>query len=367
MAADKSHVEPLVESLLTARPEYFGVIRDTLESHRGEITNTLWNEFHRAEETDARRFRAGVALARYAVGSEKWCDDDYRFLAVRLVSSNPEQQPVWRSHLGQPVGDACLSALEQLFERAESAEMQLGAANAIAQFAADDHQRLARLLTFATPKQYEILFPLVAAHPDKAATNILATIASDLPADDLSTVERIAHGRRRAGAGITLLRLGERESVLPTFDLRDDPEAITQFIHRCRDRSVLAEELVECLRAANSSTTRYGLLLALAEYPPDEIPAGERESLIDEVADWYANDPSSAVHAAAGWLLRAWGEDETVKCVDQTPVPYAPDREWFTMAITVQPPARPDADDAAAAAPRVAADVLLHVRRIPGG
>ena len=60
VAADKSHVEPLVESLLTARPEYFGVIRDALESHRGEITNTLWNEFHRRKKQTREDFGPGL-------------------------------------------------------------------------------------------------------------------------------------------------------------------------------------------------------------------------------------------------------------------------------------------------------------------
>ena len=37
-----------------------------------------------------------------------------------------------------------------------------------------------------------------------------------------------------ANAAVTLLRLGEREKVLPVFDMTDAPEALTQFIFRCR-------------------------------------------------------------------------------------------------------------------------------------
>ena len=110
-----------------------------------------------------------------------------------------------------------------------------------------------------------------------------------------------------------------------------------------------AEELLELLRLVSSlkpsqpqavSLIRYALLLALGEYSLDEIPASDRDQLLSDLADWYANDPSSGVHGAAGWLLRQWGQDDVVQKVDQTPVPYSPDREWFTLAITVTSPRR---------------------------
>ncbi len=86
-----------------------------------------------------------------------------------------------------------------------------------------------------------------------------------------------------------------------------------------------------------NARARFALLLALGEYSLDEIPTSQREQLLADVADWYAHDPSSAVHGATRWLLRQWGQDEVIRTVDQTPVPYSPDREWFTLAITVTP------------------------------
>ncbi|MBM4089813.1 MAG: formylglycine-generating enzyme family protein, partial [Planctomycetes bacterium] len=83
--------------------------------------------------------------------------------------------------------------------------------------------------------------------------------------------------------------------------------------------------------------TRYALLLALGEFSLEEIPASRREAILKQLADWYRNDPSSGVHGATGWLLRQWGQAEVVREVDRTPVPYASDREWFTLAITVTP------------------------------
>ena len=155
-------------------------------------------------------------------------------------------------------------------------------------------------------------------------------------------------GQRRANAAVTLLRLGEREKVLPVLETSDDPEALTQFIFRCRPRGVGVGPLLDCLRIVSDGpveryprNARYALLLALGEFRLEEIPSSRREPLLKQLADLYRNDLSSGVHGAAGWLLRQWGQAEVVRRVDQTALPYSPDREWFTLAISVTPTAPP--------------------------
>jgi len=81
--------------------------------------------------------------------------------------------------------------------------------------------------------------------------------------------------------------------------------------------------------------------LALGEFALHEIPESRREPLLKQLSDSYRNDPSSGVHGAAGWLLRNWGQTEVVREVDQTPVPYSPEREWFKFAIAVSPKSSP--------------------------
>ena len=117
---------------------------------------------------------------------------------------------------------------------------------------------------------------------------------------------------------------------------------------RCRPRGVAADALLDCLQRVSAApkdrypnNTRYALLLALGEFSIEEIPESRRVALLEQLADWYRHDPSSGVHGAAGWLLRQWGQAEVVRQVDHTAVPYAPDREWFTLAITVTPTAPP--------------------------
>jgi formylglycine-generating enzyme required for sulfatase activity len=78
------------------------------------------------------------------------------------------------------------------------------------------------------------------------------------------------------------------------------------------------------------------LLVALGEYPVEEVAAEERERRIEQVAGWYLNDPSSTVHGACGWLLRQWGATKRAEEVEKTEVKYDPGREWYTEVVEVQ-------------------------------
>ena len=159
----------------------------------------------------------------------------------------------------------------------------MSAANAFADYAAGDIPKLSRLLSVATPEQFEVLYPIVAASPVPGTIEDLGAIAATPPSSELGSVQRVPYGQRRANAAVTLLRLGEREKVLPVFDVSDDPEALTQFIFRCRPRGVVADALLDCLQQVRVApkdrypkNTRYALLLALGEFSIDEIPESRR-------------------------------------------------------------------------------------------
>ena len=312
-----------------------------------------------------------MALADYVPQSEKawWTEQDLKFVAEQLVAANAEFQPLLREYL-RPMRGQLLVDLEKIFADPKGTDGQrLSAANAFADYAASDIAKLSQLLTVATPEQYSVLYPLVAASPTPTTVEDLSKIVATMPEAELGSVERVSFGQRRANAAVTLLRLGEREKVLPVFEMTDDPEAMTQFIFRCRPRGVGIDALLDMLqsvahqpqgvspRFSNSDPTsvittqagqpganalrlihaRYAVLLALGEFTVPEIPESRREPLLKQLSDSYRNDPSSGVHGAAGWLLRQWGQTEVVREVDQTPVPYSLDREWFTLAITVTP------------------------------
>ena len=216
VSRDRALVEPLLEELLTNKVVYVGPIRQQLRPYAGELTEKL-RAILRDEKAEAnRRFRAAVALADYVPESEaaSWTEQDLKFVAEQLVSSNAEFQPLLRDAL-RPIRARLLGDLERIFADAKATDaQQLSAANAFADYAAGDIPKLSQLLTVATPEQYAVLYPIVAASPAPATIEDLAKIAATPPSAELGSVrartlwpapcERRSHlaaaGRAREGA-----------------------------------------------------------------------------------------------------------------------------------------------------------------------
>ena len=348
VSRDPSLVEPLLEEMLAGKATYVIPIRQQLRASSATLIGRLQTLLRNETADSKRRFHAALALADYlpASDSKAWTDSDLKFVAEQLVASNAEFQPLLREAL-RPIHAKLLPPLDRIYRDAKATTAErVGAANAFADYAAKDPARLANLLIEGTLEQYSILYPLVEAGRSPAIIADMSRIASTLPAADLGVEKRVEFGQRRANAAVTLLRWGEREKTLAVFGMTDDPEALTQFIFRCRPRGVGVEALLDCLEIVSTAPpgryakeSRYALLLALAEFRLSEVPENRRPSVLKQVRDWYANDPSSGVHGAANWLLRQWGENAYVKQIDETPMAPSADREWFTLAVKVKPEA----------------------------
>ncbi len=352
MHSEPRYGQNLIDSLAGVEPAYLQSISKTLAMAKppagSSWTAALWNRYRSAAAPIDARFNAALVLASLDDASDQWVESDYEFLVECLVKANPiHQTTLWE--LLEKLRTRLLTPLETVFldaNRPQSAHV--AAANAIALFAKDDHQRIANLLVAATPVQYEVLFPLIADAGPKIGKKFLSPWIMRQPPAALDELERVSLGRQRTAAAISLLRLDDIQATIDVMRIEDDPEALTQFIHRCRSRGVTTTQLLNCLdvidrqRPTTTANERqhlnhalYGVLLSLGEFTFAEIPDSRRKSVTDRLAEWHADDPSSAVHGATGWLLRQWGlQDEATK-VDQTPRPYSPDREWFTLAIDV--------------------------------
>ena len=180
----------------------------------------------------------------------------------------------------------------------------------------------------------------------------LLALTKEQPDENLGQLARVRLGRRRANAAITLLRQGERDAYFDALRITDDPESLSQFVHRCRSWGVTPQELLEsfdrcaALRATAAGAAKrlesrvmYGLLIALGSYPLDQLPEASREAVFTKLLALYESDPSAAVHSASGWLLRMWGREADVAKLDEVEVPYdaSRERDWFRLRVGVVP------------------------------
>lgn len=346
VASDPNLAEPLSRQMLNAKIDYLPVITHRLQPYARQFKTTLRELMQDDQADPEHRMRAGLALANYVPPSEPdfWTSQDWSMLARCLVKANPEIQPLLRRCL-KPLQTQLLNELEQIANSTEATDAQLlGVANALADYAKDDTRRLATQLAQANPAQFSILFASILDANRTEASELLAEVTSRLPPDDLGSVARQAYGKHRANAAIGLMRLGEIDRAMRVFEYTDDPEALSQWIFGLRDRRVELETVLNCLKRQNPDDQSglafhaiYAMLLALAEYSWEEVPEHERQELLSQLTEWFAEHPSAGVHAAAGWLLRHWGHTEIAASIDQTPRDYSPDCEWFTLAIDVVP------------------------------
>ncbi len=349
---DESQLPPLQEAMLTGELTYVAPIRTRLRRYAAKLRPQWFELLRNPAESAARRFRAALGL----VGLDgdqavtEWTDADIRFIATELSTSVAEYQPQLRELL-RPISGQLVPVLDELFDAETStADQQISIAMALADFAQDDTELLARLLTRATQRQTEILYPLVAETKTGPVRDGLLALTREQPDENLGQLARVRLGRRRANAAITLLRQGERDAYFDALRITDDPESLSQFVHRCRSWGVTPQELLEsfdrCAELRKTATgaakrlesrVLYGLLIALGNYPLDQLPEASREAVFAKLLALYESDPSAAVHSASGWLLRTLGREAEVARLDEVEVPYdeSGERDWFRLRVGV--------------------------------
>jgi WD40 repeat protein len=212
-----------VQRVLHADMLIFGLIRDSLRGHESQFVAEFWKSLRDAGQPAAIRFRAGLVLANYVPDSSLWTESDRRFVVEQLVKESPENQPRLRDFL-RTSKVQWLPEFERLFNSPQLTEVELLAVgSAIADYAADDGPRLARLLTVATPGQFAILFPKLARTMNTGAREDLLKLVVGCPTTELTAEQRVNWTRLSIPAIQTQWRrmrpgIGHSEWIAEAFD-----------------------------------------------------------------------------------------------------------------------------------------------------
>ena len=62
-------------------------------------------------------------------------------------------------------------------------------------------------------------------------------------------------------------------------------------------------------------TVRRALVLTLGEFSDVQLPAAERQPLVEKLLTVFEKEPDPGLHAAAEWLLRRWKQGDRVRGV----------------------------------------------------
>ncbi len=201
---DSSQVNPLSDALLNGDLTYVTPIRTRLRQYAKNLRPQWLNVFRNNQEPNTVRFRAALGLAGLdgEQSQTEWTDADLQFMARELTSSFVEYQPLLRDLL-RPIGVKLVPNLDVLFDAETASEDQrISATMALADYAGEDAELMAQLLTRATARQTEILYPKVAEYKSGSVRDGLLALIREQPDENLGQLDRVGLGRRRANAAI---------------------------------------------------------------------------------------------------------------------------------------------------------------------
>jgi hypothetical protein len=207
---DEGQIPYLMRRLLDCSLPEFAVVRKALYPHDEQLVSPLRAALRDASRPASQRLHAGMALALYAPDDGLWSDADAAFLADQVLRASRDAQDDLREHL-RPVAELLLEPLQKRFRDASARNtVRLAAADALADFAHDQPELLARLAADADAEQYEVLLPALKAAEGKAREEAVAALAAVVRSDHSGEANAVTVGRQRAGAALTLLHLGDR-------------------------------------------------------------------------------------------------------------------------------------------------------------
>jgi tRNA A-37 threonylcarbamoyl transferase component Bud32 len=307
LETDPSRARYLYERLLDATPDELSVICRALQNQNAIPVDDLWRLAQDASEKVDRRFRAACVLANCDPNNHRW-EGLSSAVAEQLVGQNVLLVNQWKSIL-RPKRGVLVAPLSVVFhDQSQDRATKRALATAILiDYAADRLDVLCELLLDADVQQFAALLPAL----ENQAGHVVARLGEELAGSLPSTANEKAQdnaARRRANAGIALLRLGATDLVWPLMKRNSDPSARNYLVHLVSPLKVAPERLIRQWRIESDSGIRAALVLSLGELSAAEIPGEQRHALIGEFLKAYRNDADSGVHAAIEWTLKRWNE-----------------------------------------------------------
>ena len=320
----------LINSIVRAAPQELALILKIIkhEQHVSAMSQQLWAVLKDEMAADDHRFRAACALANLDPEHREWTVVALK-VAELLLSQERYQADEWVELL-RPVGVHLAEPLQHRFVQmaGQDAGESYIAALALAEFCQKDLDRLIVLLKNSASEHVLYLQKLDQSHSE-AIVRLEAAFAETVSPTS-NHLERDSFTIKQARLGTALMLLGKPESVWPAFEHQPDPTLRIHLIDQLAAWHVDPVILWKQVRLTSSASAKYALILALGEYPKEELLAKLGDEFLNGLNQMYEADPDSGVHSAAAWLLRALNRSQ-MEQVRQRQVPGsdASNKEWF--------------------------------------
>jgi eukaryotic-like serine/threonine-protein kinase len=329
----------LLDRLLRSEPHELIVIVERLQTRKVAFVDRLWAAAIDPSADRNQKLRAACAVASIDPQGGRW-EQLAGDVADSLVHENASRLERWLDAL-MPVRKVLLEPLAAIFRNPARPDTErFMATGALEQYAADDPQFLVTLIKDANLRQFATLFAVLKPH----RLDVIDLLRAELdkhPAIRASENVEDKLASQQASAGVTLLLLDEPQAVWPLLRHSPNPHLRGYLLDRLQPLGVEPGLLVKRFREEKESSTRRALIVALADYRGEGLPAAERASIERELLDLFRADPDPGIHSAAELLLRRWGQGDRVSALAESLKGVNPSagrrwnisREGYTMVV----------------------------------
>jgi serine/threonine protein kinase/formylglycine-generating enzyme required for sulfatase activity len=310
--------QELVRYGLHADLRLLQAIIQRLSPLRPALKDELWSSAE-SQSSPSAELRLAVMLAAMDPGSERWLRLSPR-VADSLLSDEAQDFDALVDSFRNVSGKLIPALVDRLSNTRSGPRTRVAAARALARLV--DSRQLCRLLLKA---EAAAEFLMLCYGVPWQEQSFVSTLKSELEGVPDSAVSR-------RNATIVFMRFqswGDAERFLVAGS---DPTARSMLILQARELGVLPEVLVQGIRECRDSTARQALMLALEPYPGELVGPVERE-VHALLRDRLEKSPFQAERSAAEWVLRRWGQSDTVdatlKRLAHSPSDVSRDRDWI--------------------------------------
>lgn len=304
-----------------------------------QIPTRLWEVLKDDRAPGDARFRSACGLANLDPESQEWHPLSQK-IAELLLQQQRHLADEWIELL-KPVGQELIDSLQIRFlqDATHDPSARYLAALALAEFCQKDYSRLVTLLKSSATEQDLFLDKL---QQDRSAATARLKLEFDVDAWQslVGEQERERVAMQLARVGAALILLGKPEPVWLALEHRPDPTVQLFLVDQFAAWRVNPVDLWHQLHSSSSPAVRYALILALGEYPQQDVLAKIGDDLPVYLNHLHQTDPDPGVHSATGWLLRGLGlptSEVLTAPEDGRQKKWLFDHEGHTLAIISAP------------------------------
>jgi len=275
--------------------------------------------------------RAAAALAESDPDNDAWQEVNTDVVTA-LVSVPSAESKQWIDRL-RPVGTQLFEPLQARYrDRSLNGlgERAVAAAALAVYLKSEPHELIELILLADNDREFQPLLRALRPHQESASLELRERLSKNAPADSFLKKKRDDFWKEQANVAVCLMELREPDNVWPLLEhtypsLRSF--IIDRFARLGADHQILTVQLAKEV----DPSIQQALILALSGFETEKMSNELRRSVVDQIANLYRTHSDSGIHAAAGWTLRQWQQEEIIADLDAElqNAPFQSQRNWF--------------------------------------